>query len=85
MRHVLCEKQSKAMEVVEMLKQGMKFNDVASRYSEDKARSGVLQFCLFNLCGFLFCLITLDEGNECFCFETCYIFWIAYILPCWFL
>ncbi|XP_025078842.1 peptidyl-prolyl cis-trans isomerase NIMA-interacting 4-like [Pomacea canaliculata] len=39
-RHILCEKQSKALEAIEKLKSGMKFNDVASQYSEDKARSG---------------------------------------------
>lgn len=40
-RHILCEKQSKALEAIERLKAGEKFNEVASRYSEDKARSGV--------------------------------------------
>ncbi|XP_052784030.1 peptidyl-prolyl cis-trans isomerase NIMA-interacting 4-like [Mya arenaria] len=39
-RHILCEKQSKALEAIEKLKSGMKFNEVASTYSEDKARSG---------------------------------------------
>lgn len=39
-RHILCEKQSKALEAIEKLKSGMKFNEVASQYSEDKARSG---------------------------------------------
>ena len=41
-RHILCEKQSKALEAIEKLKSGMKFNEVAATYSEDKARSGVL-------------------------------------------
>lgn len=55
-RHILCEKQvvlawpflpdvlrfqSKALEAIEKLKTGMKFNEVAAQYSEDKARSGV--------------------------------------------
>ena len=40
-RHILCEKQSKALEAIEKLKSGMKFNEVAASYSEDKARSGV--------------------------------------------
>ena len=40
-RHILCEKQSKALEAIEKLKSGMRFNEVASTYSEDKARSGV--------------------------------------------
>ena len=41
MRHILCEKQSKILEALEKLKAGMKFNEVAATYSEDKARSGV--------------------------------------------
>ena len=40
-RHILCEKQSKCLEALEKLKSGMKFNEVAAQYSEDKARSGV--------------------------------------------
>ncbi|KAH9372006.1 hypothetical protein HPB48_000574 [Haemaphysalis longicornis] len=39
-RHVLCEKQSKVLEALEKLKGGMKFNEVAAAYSEDKARQG---------------------------------------------
>jgi len=39
-RHILCEKQSKALEAIEKLKTGMKFSEVAATYSEDKARSG---------------------------------------------
>jgi len=45
-RHILCEKHSKCMEAMEKLKSGMKFNDVAQQYSEDKARSGV-SACIF--------------------------------------
>jgi len=37
-RHILCEKQSKVLEAMEKLKGGMKFNEVAAQYSEDKAR-----------------------------------------------
>lgn len=37
-RHILCEKQSKILEAMEKLKGGMKFNEVAATYSEDKAR-----------------------------------------------
>lgn len=40
-RHILCEKQSRALEAIEKLKSGMRFNEVAAQYSEDKARSGV--------------------------------------------
>ncbi|KAI5727711.1 hypothetical protein M8J77_005913 [Diaphorina citri] len=39
-RHILCEKQSKVLEALEKLKSGVKFPDVASQYSEDKARQG---------------------------------------------
>ncbi|KAG8235226.1 hypothetical protein J437_LFUL015918 [Ladona fulva] len=39
-RHILCEKQSKALEALEKIKSGMKFPDVAAQYSEDKARQG---------------------------------------------
>lgn len=41
MRHILCEKQSKCLEALDRLKGGMKFNEVATQYSEDKARQGV--------------------------------------------
>lgn len=40
-RHILCEKQSKALEAMERLKTGEGFNQVAVNFSEDKARSGV--------------------------------------------
>ncbi|XP_068205799.1 peptidyl-prolyl cis-trans isomerase NIMA-interacting 4 [Palaemon carinicauda] len=39
-RHILCEKQGKSLEALEKIKSGMKFNEVAAQYSEDKARSG---------------------------------------------
>uniref|UniRef100_A0A8C0WPS6 Peptidyl-prolyl cis-trans isomerase n=1 Tax=Castor canadensis TaxID=51338 RepID=A0A8C0WPS6_CASCN len=37
-RHILCEKHSKIMEAMEKLKSGMRFNEVATQYSEDKTR-----------------------------------------------
>lgn len=43
-RHILCEKQSKSLEALEKIKSGMKFNEVAAQYSEDKARQGVNYF-----------------------------------------
>ena len=46
-RHILCEKHSKAMEAIERLKAGDKFNEVAAKFSEDKARSGVC-ICIEN-------------------------------------
>ncbi|XP_055902973.1 peptidyl-prolyl cis-trans isomerase NIMA-interacting 4 [Eupeodes corollae] len=39
-RHILCEKQGKIMEAMEKLKAGQKFPEVATAYSEDKARQG---------------------------------------------
>ncbi|XP_001372681.2 peptidyl-prolyl cis-trans isomerase NIMA-interacting 4 [Monodelphis domestica] len=39
-RHILCEKYGRIMEAMEMLKSGVRFNEVASQYSEDKARQG---------------------------------------------
>lgn len=47
-RHILCEKQSKVLEAMEKLKAGVKFNEVATQYSEDKARQGVSSF--FDYC-----------------------------------
>nr|XP_039326749.1 peptidyl-prolyl cis-trans isomerase NIMA-interacting 4-like [Saimiri boliviensis boliviensis] len=39
-RHILCEKHGKIMEAMEKLKSGMRFNEVATQYSKDKARQG---------------------------------------------
>eukprot|EP00095_Tigriopus_kingsejongensis_P008667 snap_masked-scaffold72_size415059-processed-gene-1.14 protein:Tk08667 transcript:snap_masked-scaffold72_size415059-processed-gene-1.14-mRNA-1 annotation:"peptidyl-prolyl cis-trans isomerase nima-interacting 4" len=39
-RHILCEKQSKCLEALAKIQAGQKFNEVATQYSEDKARSG---------------------------------------------
>ncbi|KAK7202657.1 hypothetical protein BZA70DRAFT_285672 [Myxozyma melibiosi] len=39
-RHILCEKHSKAMEALEKLQAGAKFDAIAREYSEDKARQG---------------------------------------------
>ena len=41
-RHILCEKQSKVLEAMAKLKEGVAFNQVATQYSEDKARNGVI-------------------------------------------
>lgn len=50
MRHILCEKQSRALEALEKLKSGVRFSEVASQYSEDKARQGVgACFCFLDL------------------------------------
>ncbi len=43
-RHILCEKHSKAMEAMGKLKEGLRFSEVATVYSEDKARQGVRVF-----------------------------------------
>jgi NIMA-interacting peptidyl-prolyl cis-trans isomerase 4 len=39
-RHILCEKQGKALEAINELKAGNAFNTVAEKFSEDKARQG---------------------------------------------
>ena len=43
-RHILCEKHSKKEEAIKKLNDGVAFNQVASEYSEDKARQGMLPF-----------------------------------------
>ncbi|KAF8637841.1 hypothetical protein AX17_002470 [Amanita inopinata Kibby_2008] len=37
-RHVLCEKHSKATEALQKIQEGQSFNKVAQEYSEDKAK-----------------------------------------------
>lgn len=39
-RHILCEKQGKCLEALAKLKEGQRFPEVATAYSEDKARQG---------------------------------------------
>jgi peptidyl-prolyl cis-trans isomerase NIMA-interacting 4 len=39
-RHILCEKQGKALEALTKIQAGDSFATVAATYSEDKARSG---------------------------------------------
>ncbi|PHH79118.1 hypothetical protein CDD80_5584 [Ophiocordyceps camponoti-rufipedis] len=39
-RHILCEKHAKKEEALAKINQGVKFDDVARTYSEDKARQG---------------------------------------------
>jgi len=39
-RHILCEKHSKKEEAMAKLNEGVKFDEVARNYSEDKARQG---------------------------------------------
>ncbi|CEJ89412.1 Putative Peptidyl-prolyl cis-trans isomerase, PpiC-type [[Torrubiella] hemipterigena] len=39
-RHILCAKHSKKEEALEKLRDGVKFDEVAREYSEDKARQG---------------------------------------------
>lgn len=44
-RHILCEKHSKKEEALAKLNAGVKFDDVAKEFSEDKARQGMACFC----------------------------------------
>ncbi|TEB34175.1 FKBP-like protein [Coprinellus micaceus] len=39
-RHILCEKHSKASEALQKIQEGQSFNKVAQEYSEDKAKAG---------------------------------------------
>lgn len=39
-RHILCEKHSKKEEAAAKLREGVKFDEVAREFSEDKARQG---------------------------------------------
>ncbi|PAV15268.1 FKBP [Pyrrhoderma noxium] len=39
-RHILCEKHSRAMEALEQIQSGQPFDKVAQTYSEDKAKAG---------------------------------------------
>ncbi|KAL2920022.1 Peptidyl-prolyl cis-trans isomerase pin4 [Polyrhizophydium stewartii] len=39
-RHILCEKHSRALEALEKLQDGVSFDTVAREYSEDKAKAG---------------------------------------------
>ncbi|KAI9357638.1 FKBP-like protein [Zopfochytrium polystomum] len=39
-RHILCEKHSRAMEALDKLREGVSFDKVAMEYSEDKAKAG---------------------------------------------
>ncbi|KAF9043498.1 FKBP-like protein [Hymenopellis radicata] len=39
-RHILCEKHSKATEALTKIQEGIAFNKVAQEYSEDKAKAG---------------------------------------------
>lgn len=39
-RHILCEKHSKATEALQKIQDGQAFNKVAQDYSEDKAKAG---------------------------------------------
>ena len=51
-RHILCEKHGKCMEAMEQIKAGKRFSEVATQYSEDKARSGV-RFNYFQFVSYL--------------------------------
>lgn len=39
-RHILCEKEGKAMEAIAALQEGERFSSVAEKFSQDKARQG---------------------------------------------
>ncbi|ETW77945.1 hypothetical protein HETIRDRAFT_55740, partial [Heterobasidion irregulare TC 32-1] len=39
-RHILCEKYSRALEALQKIQEGERFDKVAQEYSEDKAKAG---------------------------------------------
>ncbi|EIW78397.1 FKBP-like protein [Coniophora puteana RWD-64-598 SS2] len=39
-RHILCEKHSRASEALQKIQEGQRFDKVAQEYSEDKAKAG---------------------------------------------
>ncbi|TCD70707.1 Peptidyl-prolyl cis-trans isomerase pin4 [Steccherinum ochraceum] len=39
-RHILCEKHSRATEALQKIQEGQRFDKVAQEYSEDKAKAG---------------------------------------------
>ena len=41
-RHILCEKHSRKEEALTKIREGVKFDEVAREFSEDKARQGEL-------------------------------------------
>ncbi|TFY70210.1 hypothetical protein EVG20_g2796 [Dentipellis fragilis] len=41
-RHILCEKHSRAVEAMEKIQNGERFDKVAQEYSEDKAKGSIL-------------------------------------------
>ena len=45
-RHILCEKHGKKEEALAKLREGVKFDEVAREFSEDKARQGMFLFSL---------------------------------------
>ncbi|KAI0947623.1 hypothetical protein AcW1_009332 [Taiwanofungus camphoratus] len=49
-RHILCEKHSKASEALQKIQEGQRFDKVAQEYSEDKAKGDFL--CSLALLGF---------------------------------
>ncbi|KAF7794774.1 hypothetical protein EIP86_005912 [Pleurotus ostreatoroseus] len=40
-RHILCEKHSKATEALQKIQEGQRFDKVAQEYSEDKAKGSI--------------------------------------------
>lgn len=72
-RHILCEKHGKCMEAMEKLKAGVRFSEVATQYSEDKARQGVR---IYQRCFFFVLNSHLQSNNFChislsFCTVMC--------------
>jgi len=52
-RHILCEKHSKKEEAIKKLNDGVKFDEVAREFSEDKARAGMFVLFVASKCCFV--------------------------------
>jgi len=49
-RHILCEKHSRKEEALAKLREGVKFDEVAKEFSEDKARQGMfIESCDYSI------------------------------------
>lgn len=62
-----CEKHAKKEEALEKLSEGVKFDEVARTYSEDKARQGILNRLFFFFFGILSTSIVGDTLLTIFC------------------
>jgi len=65
-RHILCEKHGKKEEALAKLREGVKFDEVAREFSEDKARQGMFFFLFFSFFGGAVDIWVCWEGRGCY-------------------